>query len=169
MSGLHLVRRAFRSGSAGFNAESDPDAWMAKWPGKPARAELFALDNEQYLYLEVPADQSSGGKVTPGDRWQEMEEVFHTDGRLALSHKKVFVTGCFDLLHSGHVAFLQEASSFGDLFVGIGSDANVSKLKGRFPFTNEEERRFMLESVRYVYQCRINRICAAGGASNTRY
>jgi len=36
--------------------------------------------------------------------------------------KKVFVSGCFDLLHSGHIAFFQEASAFGDLYVAIGSD-----------------------------------------------
>jgi len=35
--------------------------------------------------------------------------------------KKVFVSGCFDLLHSGHVAFFQEAARYGDLFVAIGS------------------------------------------------
>ena len=33
--------------------------------------------------------------------------------------KKVFVSGCFDLLHSGHVAFLEEAASYGDLYVGL--------------------------------------------------
>ena len=49
-----------------------------------------------------------------------------------VSHKKkVFVSGCFDLLHSGHVAFLTEAASFGDLYVGIGSDKTIFELKGR--------------------------------------
>ena len=37
--------------------------------------------------------------------------------------KKVFVSGCYDLLHSGHVEFFQQASRYGDLYVGIGSDA----------------------------------------------
>lgn len=37
--------------------------------------------------------------------------------------KKVFVSGCYDLLHSGHVEFFQQASHYGDLYVGIGSDA----------------------------------------------
>ena len=36
--------------------------------------------------------------------------------------KKVFVSGCYDMLHSGHVAFFKEASTHGDLYVGIGSD-----------------------------------------------
>lgn len=34
--------------------------------------------------------------------------------------KKVFVSGCYDLLHSGHVEFFQQASQYGDLYVGIG-------------------------------------------------
>ena len=34
--------------------------------------------------------------------------------------KKVFVSGCFDMLHSGHVAFFEEAATHGDLYVGIG-------------------------------------------------
>ncbi|MDY6385661.1 MAG: adenylyltransferase/cytidyltransferase family protein [Candidatus Cryptobacteroides sp.] len=37
--------------------------------------------------------------------------------------KKVFVSGCYDLLHSGHVEFFKEASQYGDLYVGLGSDA----------------------------------------------
>ena len=39
--------------------------------------------------------------------------------------KKVFVSGCYDLLHSGHVEFFRQASSYGDLYVGIGSDATI--------------------------------------------
>ena len=53
--------------------------------------------------------------------------------------KKVFVSGCFDILHSGHIAFLQEASQFGDLYVGLGSDKTVSDLKGRMTVNSEEE------------------------------
>ena len=37
-----------------------------------------------------------------------------------MEKKKVFVTGCFGMLHSGHVAFLLEAASYGDLYVCIG-------------------------------------------------
>lgn len=58
--------------------------------------------------------------------------------------KKVFVSGCFDLLHSGHVAFLQEAARYGDVYVALGSDATVYDLKGRVPINNEHERRYML-------------------------
>ena len=39
--------------------------------------------------------------------------------------KKVFVSGCYDLLHSGHVEFFRQAAQYGDLYVGIGSDADI--------------------------------------------
>lgn len=70
--------------------------------------------------------------------------------------KKVFVTGCFDLLHSGHVAFLKEAAQFGDLYVCIGSDENVHNLKGRYPVNHQAERRFLLEALACVKEVRIN-------------
>lgn len=69
---------------------------------------------------------------------------------------KVMVTGCFDLLHSGHVAFLKEAAALGDLYVCIGSDKNVFHLKGRYPVNPEQERKYMLESLRCVHAVRIN-------------
>ena len=64
--------------------------------------------------------------------------------------KKVFITGCFDLLHSGHVAFFQEAASYGDLYVAIGSDKTIYELKGRTPVNNEDERLFMIKAVSCV-------------------
>ena len=65
---------------------------------------------------------------------------------------KVFVSGCFDLLHSGHIKFLMEAAKLGDLYVSIGSDKTVKELKHRDTIYNEKERKFMLESLRCVKQ-----------------
>jgi cytidyltransferase-like protein len=70
--------------------------------------------------------------------------------------KKVFVSGCYDLLHSGHVAFFKEASKFGDLYVGIGSDNTIDGLKGRPTVNSEQERLYMVKSVRYVKDAFIN-------------
>ena len=70
--------------------------------------------------------------------------------------KKVFVSGCFDLLHSGHIAFLKEANNYGDVYVNIGNDINIKKLKGRYPVNSELERKFVLESIRFVKECKIN-------------
>jgi len=43
--------------------------------------------------------------------------------------KKVFVSGCYDMLHSGHIAFFSEAATHGDLYVGLGSDKTINGLK----------------------------------------
>jgi cytidyltransferase-like protein len=71
-------------------------------------------------------------------------------------NKRVFVSGCYDLLHSGHVAFFKEASQFGDLYVGIGSDATIAELKGRQTIHSEQERLYMVKSIRYVKDAFIN-------------
>jgi cytidyltransferase-like protein len=71
--------------------------------------------------------------------------------------KRVFVSGCYDLLHSGHVAFFKEASQFGDLYVGIGSDKTIEELKGRPTVNSEQERLYMVKAVRYVKDAFINR------------
>ena len=68
---------------------------------------------------------------------------------------KVFVSGCFDVLHSGHVAFLQEAATHGDVYVSLGSDATVMALKKRPTLYTEDERRYMLEAIRYVKEVHI--------------
>jgi cytidyltransferase-like protein len=71
-------------------------------------------------------------------------------------NKKVFVTGCFDLLHSGHIAFLTEAAEHGEVYVGIGSDRTVYNLKGRYPINNQDERKYMLEALSCVKRCSVN-------------
>ncbi len=71
--------------------------------------------------------------------------------------RKVFVSGTFDLLHSGHVAFLAEAASHGDLYVCIGNDECVFRLKGRYPVSSQDERKYMIDSLRSVKECRISR------------
>lgn len=70
--------------------------------------------------------------------------------------KKVFVSGCFDMLHSGHVAFLQEAATYGDLYVALGSDATVYGLKGRLPVNNQDERLYMMQSLTCVREAFIS-------------
>ncbi len=72
-------------------------------------------------------------------------------------NKKVFVSGCYDMLHSGHVAFFKEASSYGDLYVGIGSDKTISELKGRSTINSEQERLYMVRSIKHVTDAWINK------------
>jgi cytidyltransferase-like protein len=75
----------------------------------------------------------------------------------ALNKKKVFVSGCFDMLHSGHVAFLKEAAQFGDLYVGLGSDKTIYDLKGRRTINAEDERLYMLHALSCVHDVKINK------------
>jgi cytidyltransferase-like protein len=63
---------------------------------------------------------------------------------------KAFVSGCFDLLHSGHFEFFRRAADFGDLYVALGSDKTVYELKGRLPINNENERLFMIKAISFV-------------------
>ncbi len=68
----------------------------------------------------------------------------------------VSTNGCFDLLHLGHIEYLQSAKRFGDvLLVGVNSDASVRKLKGRGRPVQDETTRALqiaaLESVDYVF------------------
>lgn len=69
---------------------------------------------------------------------------------------RVFVSGCYDMLHSGHVAFFKEASTYGDLYVGIGSDATIEQLKNRKTVYSERERLYMVKAIRYVKDAFIN-------------
>jgi len=65
--------------------------------------------------------------------------------------KRVVVTGCFDWLHSGHIRFFEEASTYGELTVVVGNDANIRLLKGEgHPLFSESERRYVVGSIRYV-------------------
>jgi cytidyltransferase-like protein len=74
-----------------------------------------------------------------------------------INSKKVFVSGCFDILHSGHIAFLKEASQFGALHVGLGSDRTISDLKGRKTVNSEDERLYMLQALSCVSDVKINK------------
>lgn len=73
-------------------------------------------------------------------RWKEAGE------------KVVFTNGCFDILHRGHITYLQQAASLGDhLIIGLNSDASVRRLKGEErPVNNESDRSFMLAALRCV-------------------
>jgi rfaE bifunctional protein nucleotidyltransferase chain/domain len=66
--------------------------------------------------------------------------------------KIVFTNGCFDILHRGHIAYLNEAKSLGDvLVIGLNSDSSVKDLKGETrPINGELDRKFVLENLKSV-------------------
>ena len=64
----------------------------------------------------------------------------------------VFTNGCFDLLHKGHILYLEEASQQGDkLIVAINADKSVSKLKGKHrPIKDEDNRSMIMSAFSFV-------------------
>lgn len=68
------------------------------------------------------------------------------------NRKIVFTNGCFDILHVGHIRYLKEAKSLGDiLVVGVNTDNSVKKLKGPArPIQNENDRAEILSSLESV-------------------
>jgi cytidyltransferase-like protein len=72
--------------------------------------------------------------------------------------KKVMVSGCYDLLHGGHIAFFKTASTYGDLYVIIGRDENLLLLKGKKPVFSDDERLYIVKSIKHVHEA-----CLASG------
>jgi rfaE bifunctional protein nucleotidyltransferase chain/domain len=64
----------------------------------------------------------------------------------------VFTNGCFDILHRGHVSYLNKAKALGDvLIVGLNTDHSVRRIKGeKRPIITEEERAFLLDNLKAV-------------------
>lgn len=71
--------------------------------------------------------------------------------------KIVWVNGCFDVIHRGHIELFKFAKTFGDfLVVGIDSDSRVRELKGNDrPYNCCEDRRFLLESIKFIDEVEI--------------
>lgn len=105
---------------------------------------------------EIDAYESSLRQSTSDAHIKTAGEIAQIAARLKSEGKKVvFTNGCFDILHVGHVKYLQEAKSYGDvLIVGLNSDSSVRALKGPSrPVNVEADRAYILaalESVDYV-------------------
>ncbi len=69
--------------------------------------------------------------------------------------KKIMVSGCYDLLHAGHVTFFETAAQYGELYVCVGADDNIQLLKKNLPKFNEDERLYMVQALRFVHEARI--------------
>jgi len=72
------------------------------------------------------------------------------------SRPKVLVSGCYDLLHAGHITFFETAARYGDLYVCIGSDENIRRLKDHATKFTEQERLYMVRAIRHVTHARIS-------------
>ena len=86
---------------------------------------------------------------------KSLEEFLVIKNNTLKNKQLVFTNGCFDILHRGHIVYLQEAKTFGDvLVIGLNSDSSVKKLKGENRPINKEMDRAIclaaLEAVDYV-------------------
>ncbi|MBV6479492.1 MAG: Bifunctional protein HldE [Ignavibacteria bacterium] len=74
------------------------------------------------------------------------------DGIRKNNKKLVFTNGCFDIIHRGHVTYLNEAKKLGDyLVIGLNSDESVKRLKGDSrPVNKEDDRAFILDNLKSV-------------------
>jgi D-beta-D-heptose 7-phosphate kinase/D-beta-D-heptose 1-phosphate adenosyltransferase len=94
---------------------------------------------------------SSGASPRPADKLLSRGELLARYGR-PRSGRLVFTNGCFDLLHPGHVLYLDEARRLGDaLIVGVNTDASVRRLKGEGrPVVEEDARALVLAGLAAV-------------------
>jgi cytidyltransferase-like protein len=117
----------------------NPEIWVVEEesdnPRKRAYAEPHGVE-----YRVFKKENLAGFPVLPCDPEGEPS-----------SQKRVMVTGCYDWFHSGHVRFFEEVSGLGNVYVVVGHDANIKLLKGEgHPMFSQDERRYMVQSVRFV-------------------
>ncbi len=91
--------------------------------------------------------EETKNKIKSKENLKELIESWQTQGK-----KIVFSNGCFDILHLGHIDYLEKASACGDkLVIGLNSDDSVKVLKGESrPINNEEARARMLAALSFV-------------------
>ena len=102
---------------------------------------------------EIEEYEASLHKSTSDAHIKTFDEIKVIVERYKKQGKKVvFTNGCFDILHVGHVKYLQSAKSFGDiLIVGLNSDASVSRLKGPTrPLNIAKDRAYLLAALEAV-------------------
>lgn len=120
---------------------------------KAAGIVVGKMGTSPILFKELQAELQIG---KPDNKLIPISELADTIKQLrAQEHRIVFTNGCFDILHKGHVFYLQKAKRMGDvLIVGVNSDSSVKRLKGESRPINDESARSAvlaaLEAVDYV-------------------
>ncbi|RXI38888.1 bifunctional heptose 7-phosphate kinase/heptose 1-phosphate adenyltransferase [Malaciobacter mytili] len=102
---------------------------------------------------EIEEYKSSLNKSSIELHIKTFDEIEKIANRLRTQDKKiVFTNGCFDILHKGHVSYLNVAKSFGDvLILGLNSDESVKRLKGEErPINTQEDRAYILSALECV-------------------
>lgn len=145
-----------------FLAESFRWVDSAAIVDRPVSVEMDALVAMGAILVAGEGDQDASARAAAGAHGMPVHVVSRaacmgfppTDpGPMPADVPRVVVTGCYDWLHSGHIRFFMDAAAYGALHVVVGSDRNVELLKGPgHPLQHEEERRFMVGSVRSVHR-----------------
>jgi D-beta-D-heptose 7-phosphate kinase / D-beta-D-heptose 1-phosphate adenosyltransferase len=102
---------------------------------------------------EIIEYESNLNKSTSDEHIKSWDEISSIVSELKNKEKKiVFTNGCFDILHIGHVKYLEKAKSFGDtLILGLNSDLSVQRLKGKNrPINTQDDRAYILASLEAV-------------------
>mgnify|MGYP000656814985 CR=1 FL=1 len=136
-----FTQNAIERDALPFAEEAEPEIWIVPEDEDSYQKRLFCASTglgyhviRNIELLGWPGDVST---ANPG-----------------MGHKKKgVVSGAFELLLPGDVNFLEEASQFGELHVVVANDVNVRWLLGSgHPFGSQDERRYMVQSIRYVQQ-----------------
>ncbi len=113
---------------------------------------VFAHGILFYVKLYVLTDslkmvEQTADKIVGLERAKELADQWHSQ-----DEKVVFTNGCFDIVHLGHVDYLEKARSLGDrLVLGLNTDASVSRLKGPLrPVVDEKARARLMAALSFV-------------------
>lgn len=125
-------------------------------PKFPQAERQYFVQAIRYVHSSEIIENLDDRSAIPIDLSDPKLKQFPRSGPIDLSSsgkKKVIVTGCYDWLHTGHVRFFEEVSEYGDVYAIVGHDANIELLKGKgHPQFGEDERRYVVDSLRYVKQ-----------------
>ena len=139
--------------SSGLNIEE-----ACEFANKAAAVVVAKVGSATATLNEIEEYEHSLNKGQTESKIKDFTQIERISKRLKVQGRKVvFTNGCFDILHVGHVKYLEEAKSYGDvLILGLNSDESVSRLKGPTrPVNSEEDRAYILaslEAVDYVVQ-----------------
>ena len=126
---------------------------VAKFANLAAGVVVGKIGSATVTIDEIEEYEASLHKSTSDAHIKSFEDINAVVSRCRVNGKKVvFTNGCFDILHVGHVKYLQIAKSFGDiLIVGLNSDESVSRLKGPTrPINIAQDRAYLLAALEAV-------------------
>jgi len=142
---VHLIDELVTPDALPAVTDVTPTAWVVSKSEHTPGKEAFCTERGiQYLVL--------GAEQLAGFPEPDALPTAEFSGR-----KKVLVTGCYDWFHTGHIRFFEECSELGDLYVVVGHDDNIRLLKGEgHPMFDQNERRYIVGSIRYVTQALVS-------------